>query len=227
MKVVICVFPGSNCDRDMAVAIRTIIGTPPIMLWHKQSELPKADLIILPGGFSYGDYLRAGSIAAHSPIMSEIIKAAQAGVKILGVCNGFQILTEAGLLEGALIGNHDRLFICQEVFVKIEQCAQSFTSAYQKDRAYKMSIAHNQGNYQASPQILAKLEDKGLIALRYCDDKAQISPHANPNGSALNIAGITNEKGNILGMMPHPERHIDDALSASLSGVPLFESLQL
>jgi len=226
MKSAICVFPGSNCDRDIAVALAKRAKHAPLMVWHKDTELPKVDLIILPGGFSYGDYLRTGCMAAHSPIMKEVVARAKAGVWVLGICNGFQILTETGLLPGTLMYNASRKFICREVYVKVERCAPPFTSAYKRGEPQSIYIAHHAGNYQASRDMLARLEDENRIALRYCDAQGKSDmASANPNGSANHIAGIVNVEGNILGMMPHPERNADPALSPSLSGAPLFDSL--
>ena len=225
MKAAVIVFPGSNCDRDMAVAIEKRCGARPQMIWHKERALPKLDLIVLPGGFSYGDYLRPGSMAANSPIMSEVIAAAQAGIAVLGICNGFQMLTETGLLPGALMRNAGLKFVCREVFVKIEAAHAPFTSSYEADAVHAIYIAHHDGNYYADEAILAQLEDQNLIALRYCDKDGHITAASNPNGSAHNIAGIFNLSGNVLGMMPHPERNADPALSRSMGGAALFDSL--
>ena len=226
MKVAICVFPGSNCDRDMAVAVEKRLGIKPLMVWHQQRRLPDVGLVILPGGFSYGDYLRAGSMAAHSPVMAEVAAFARRGGAVLGVCNGFQILTESGLLEGALIRNASCRFICREVFVKVENAKTPFSSAYDEGSVHKIYIAHHDGNYQADTDTLKKLEAEGRIVFRYCDEAGSVNGASNPNGSVNNIAGIINDKGNVLGMMPHPERNADEALSSSLGGAFLFESIE-
>lgn len=227
MKAAICVFPGSNCDRDMAVAFEKNIGTTPLMLWHKETALPKQlDLVILPGGFSYGDYLRSGCIAAHSPIMREVINFAALGGAVLGICNGFQILTESGLLPGALIRNASCRFVCREVFIKMENNQTIFSNSYLNASAHKIYIAHMNGNFQADDQTLTKLENENRIIWRYCDETGASNANDNPNGSAHNIASIINDKGNVLGMMPHPERNTDIALSTSLGGVAIFESLK-
>lgn len=226
MKVAICVFPGSNCDRDMAVAVEKNLGTKPMMVWHKETALPKADIVILPGGFSYGDYLRAGCMAAHSPIMKEVLPFARGGGAVLGICNGFQILTETGMLAGALIRNQSCKFICREVFIKMENNETPFSSAYSLNSVHKIYIAHHDGNYQANDTTLEKLEKENLIVWRYCDENGISNETANPNGSCHNIAGLINEAGNVLGMMPHPERNADEALSSSISGALLFESIK-
>ncbi len=225
MKAAVIVFPGSNCDRDIAVAIEKTCGARPQMIWHKERALPKLDLLVLPGGFSYGDYLRPGSMAANSPIMREVATAARAGVAVLGICNGFQMLTETGLLPGALMRNAGLKFICREVFVKIEMRRAPFTSSYEAGAVHALYIAHHDGNYYADEATLAALEDGQRIAMRYCDQDGSITPTSNPNGSARNIAGIFNDEGNVLGMMPHPERNADPALSRSMGGAALFDSL--
>jgi phosphoribosylformylglycinamidine synthase len=226
MKAAICVFPGSNCDRDMAVAIEETLGTKPAMVWHKETALPKADIVILPGGFSYGDYLRAGCMAAHSPIMKEVIAFARSGGAVLGVCNGFQILTEAGLLAGALIRNQSCKFICREVFIKMENNQTPFSSTYPMGSVHKIYIAHHDGNYQADASTLEQLEKDNLVVWRYCDAHGEINESTNPNGSMNSIAGLINKTGNVLGMMPHPERNADADLSSSLGGRLLFESIK-
>ena len=225
MKAAVIVFPGSNCDRDIATAIEKRCGCAAQMIWHKETELPPLDLIVLPGGFSYGDYLRAGSMAANSPIMSEVIACAHRGVAVLGICNGFQVLTETGLLPGALMRNAGLQFICREVFVKIEARRPPFTSCYAADRVEAIYIAHHDGNYYADETTIAQLEDDDRVALRYCDKDGNINQQSNPNGSMHNIAGIFNEAGNVLGLMPHPERSADEALSRSMGGAALFDSL--
>lgn len=215
METAVIIFPGSNCDRDSAVAVALVTGKKPYMIWHTDTELPKVDLIILPGGFSYGDYLRTGAMAAHSPIMSQVIALANKGVHVLGICNGFQILCETGLLPGALLRNANLKFICRTVSLKVENNNTSFTKLYKQNQTINVPIAHGEGNYFADEDTLNKIEDKGLVVFRYLE---------NPNGSAHDIAGIINEKGNVLGMMPHPERVVEP-LHGGTDGVLLFESL--
>ena len=223
MNSSIIVFPGSNCDRDVAVALEKLQFKNK-MVWHKDVDLPKSDLIVIPGGFSYGDYLRAGAIAAKSNILNQVIKAANAGCLVLGICNGFQILTETGLLKGALLRNKNLNFLGKDVHVKTINNDNKFCNKYKKDQVLKFNIAHNEGNYFTSPEHLRELEDKNLIPFKYCDKKGDISEENNPNGSLNNIAGIFNNKKNILGMMPHPERMVDQVISGD-DGVKLFTSL--
>lgn len=216
MKSAVLVFPGSNCDRDMAVALETVTGKKPHMVWHGDSALPEGvDIITIPGGFSYGDYLRSGAMAARSPIIGEVLKAAEKGVKILGVCNGFQVLTEVGLLPGALMRNRNIEFICKDARLTAAQTRSVFTSAYRQDEAITIPVAHHDGNYFADDETLDRLENEDRVAFRYADDI---------NGSARNIAGVLNTGGNILGMMPHPERAIDPKHGGT-DGRRLFESL--
>jgi phosphoribosylformylglycinamidine synthase subunit PurQ / glutaminase len=215
LKSAVIVFPGSNCDRDMAVALEKITGTKPHMVWHGDTELPAVDLVALPGGFSYGDYLRSGAMAATAHIMPGIIAHATRGGKVLAVCNGFQIATECGLLPGALMRNAGLKFLCKEVGLKIENNNTDFTRNYDADAEIKIPIAHHDGNYVADAQTLDRLEGEGHVVFRYTD---------NPNGSARDIAGIINAGGNVLGMMPHPERMIENALGGT-DGRALFESL--
>ncbi|MGZ8998033.1 MAG: phosphoribosylformylglycinamidine synthase subunit PurQ [Allosphingosinicella sp.] len=216
MNAAVIVFPGSNCDRDMAEAIRLVTGKAPMMIWHRDSALPGGlDLIALPGGFSYGDYLRCGAMAARSPVMREVVRRAQAGTAVLGVCNGFQILTEAGLLPGALMRNAGINFVCRDVRLKVENSQSAFTSGYDAGEEIVIPVAHHDGNYQADQGILDRLEGDGRVAFRYVD---------NCNGAARNIAGIVNEGGNVLGMMPHPERMVEAAHGRS-DGRRLFEGL--
>ncbi len=224
MKAGVIVFPGSNCDRDVAVALEAISGQAPTMVWHADSQLPDLDLIVLPGGFSYGDYLRCGAMSAKSPIMREVINRANEGVAVLGICNGFQVLTEAGLLPGALMRNRDLNFICRDVLLRVEDCASRFTLNYEDEQTIRIPIAHHDGNYFADADTLARIEGEGQVLFRYVDEDGQPTPKANPNGSLNNIAGIVNENGNVLGMMPHPERMIEDALGGC-DGRPMFESL--
>ena len=223
MKSSVIVFPGSNCDRDIAVALEKMQFKNQ-MVWHKESNLPKTDLIVIPGGFSYGDYLRSGAIAGKSLIIDEVIKAAAAGCLVLGICNGFQILTETGLLKGTLLRNKNLKFINKDVNLIVSNNKTKFTSKYKSNQILKINIAHNEGNYFTNPQHLEKLKKENLIAFKYCDEKGDINKDSNPNGAMENIAGIFNDKKNILGMMPHPERMIDKTISNS-DGINLFSSL--
>ncbi|PTQ13016.1 phosphoribosylformylglycinamidine synthase I [Sphingomonas oleivorans] len=216
MKSAVIVFPGSNCDRDLAVAIREITGSTPQMLWHRETTLPDGiDLIAIPGGFSYGDYLRSGAMAARSPIMQAVVEAADRGVPVLGICNGFQILTESGLLPGALMRNAGLGFVCRDVALCVGEARSPFTSGYSVGEAIRLPVAHHDGNYTADPETLDRLEGEGRIAFRYAEDV---------NGSVRSIAGIVNARGNVLGMMPHPERLIEPAQGGT-DGRRLFEGL--
>ena len=223
MKSSVIVFPGSNCDRDIAVALEKMQFKNQ-MVWHKETKLPKSDLIVLPGGFSYGDYLRSGAIAGKSLIIDEVIKAANSGCLILGICNGFQILTETGLLKGTLLRNKNLKFINKDVYIKVINNNTKFSNKYKNNQILKINIAHNEGNYFTDPDHLDELNKEGLIAFKYCDEKGNINNDTNPNGSLENIAGILNLKKNILGMMPHPERMIDEIIS-NKDGINLFSSL--
>ena len=223
MKSSVIVFPGSNCDRDVCVALEKLQFNNTIV-WHKDTYLPKTDLIVIPGGFSYGDYLRCGAIAAKSKILNEVIKEAKKGCPVLGICNGFQILIEAGLLEGALLRNKNLKFISKDVYLKVLNIGNMFLNRYKKNQVIKLNIAHNDGNYFTSNDHLKYLEDKDLIPLKYCNENGEVDFSYNPNGSLNNIAGIMNNKKNILGMMPHPERMISDLIS-NKDGVNLFLSL--
>ena len=223
MNSSVIVFPGSNCDRDIAVALEKL-KFQNTMVWHKNTTLPKSDLIVLPGGFSYGDYLRSGAIAAKSNILNEVIKAANDGCLVLGICNGFQILTETGLLKGVLLRNKNLKFLGKDVYVKTINTENKFCNKYKKDQILKFNIAHNEGNYSTSPDHLKEFEDKNLIPFKYCDEGGNINEENNPNGSLNNIAGIFNDKKNILGMMPHPERMVNQMISNE-DGVNLFSSL--
>jgi len=223
MQSSVIVFPGSNCDRD-AYSVLRMTGCKPHMVWHQEATLPACDLVVVPGGFSYGDYLRSGAMAAHSPIMREVIAHATRGGLVLGICNGFQILTEAGLLPGTLMRNAKLKFICREVLLRVENTGTVFTSAYEKNQIINVPIAHHDGNYFADGNTLKSLEDNEQIAFRYCDAQGKPSEEANPNGSAGNIAGIYNKEKNVLGMMPHPERHSENA-TGGIDGRALFESL--
>ena len=222
MKSSVIVFPGSNCDRDIAVALEKLQFKNK-MVWHKDSELPKSDLIVIPGGFSYGDYLRSGAIAAKSKILNEVIKAANNGCRILGVCNGFQILIETGLIKGALLRNKNLKFINKDVYLKVNNTNQ-FCKNYKKGQIIKLNIAHNEGNYFTDINHLKELQENNLIAFQYCDEKGLVNDANNPNGSLDNIAGILNPKKNILGMMPHPERMIDKIISNE-DGLNIFSSI--
>jgi len=223
MRSSIIVFPGSNCDRDIKVALEKMQFKNQ-MVWHKETKLPKSDLIVIPGGFSYGDYLRSGAIAGKSLIIDEVVKAANSGCLILGICNGFQILTETGLLKGTLLRNKDLKFINKDIHIKVLNNNTKFTNKYKKKQILKINIAHNEGNFFTDPVHIEKLKKEDLIAFKYCDENGNIDKNSNPNGSLDNIAGIFNEKKNILGMMPHPERMIDEMIS-NTDGVNLFSSL--
>lgn len=216
MKTAVIVFPGSNCDRDIAVALESVTGTKPHMVWHGDSELPEGlGLIALPGGFSYGDYLRCGAIAARSPVVQAVIEAANRGTPVIGICNGFQILTETGLLPGALMRNAGLDFVCRDVPLTVENSQSIFTSAYKAGDTLSIPVAHHDGNYFADAETLDRLEGEGRVAFRYAQ---------NINGSARNIAGVMNAAGNVLGMMPHPERKIEAAHGGD-DGRRLFEGL--
>ena len=206
MKAAIIVFPGSNCDRDIAVSFRNVAKVEPKMVWHKETHIPDCNIIIVPGGFSFGDYLRCGSIAANSPIMREVVKKSKEGFPIIGICNGFQILTETRLLPGTLIRNNCLSFICKTTKLSVLNNRTYFSQKYFKNQIIDIPIAHNEGNYFANDEIIKELEDNNQIAFKYCDEDGNFSNDANPNGSLKNIAGIINKKGNVLGMMPHPER---------------------
>ncbi len=224
MKASVIVFPGSNCDRDAAVALEAATGQAPAMVWHGDSEIPASDLIVLPGGFSYGDYLRSGAMAAHSPVMREVVTRARAGTPVLGICNGFQVLTEAGLLPGILMRNASLKFICKDVHLRVERTDTAYTSRYARGEVVRFAIAHKDGSYFADEPTLARLEGEGRVAFRYCEASGEVTDRANPNGSRRNIAGIYNETGTVLGLMPHPERLADAALSGT-DGAKMFLSL--
>jgi phosphoribosylformylglycinamidine synthase subunit PurQ / glutaminase len=224
MDAAVVVFPGSNREHDVATALRHAMGKPPQMVWHRDSELPKVDLIVVPGGFSYGDYLRCGAIAAHPPVMREVKERAKAGVAVLGICNGFQILTEAGLLPGILLRNAGLGFVCKNVGLKVETSQSLFTSGYAAGQTLSIPVAHHEGNYFADPATLDRLEERGRIAFRYCDAEGELKPEANPNGSARHIAGIFNESKNVLGLMPHPENAVED-LHGSTDGRAMFKGI--
>ena len=223
MNSSVIVFPGSNCDRDIAVALEKMQFKNQ-MVWHKETTLPKSDLIVIPGGFSYGDYLRSGAIAGKSLIINEVIKAANKGCLVLGICNGFQILTETGLLKGALLRNKNLKFINKDVNIKVENNETKFSYKYKKNQILKINIAHNEGNYFTNSDHLKKLNNENLIAFKYCDKHGATKEENNPNGSLENIRGIYNSNKNILGMMAHPERMIDKMISNN-DGINLFSSL--
>ena len=216
MKAAVIQFPGSNCDRDMAVACREVMGAETSLVWHRESELPEGlDLIAIPGGFSYGDYLRSGAMAARSPVMQAVVAAAGRGVPVLGVCNGFQILTEAGLLPGALMRNAGIRFVCRDVRLKVENSQSIFTARYDAGEEIIIPVAHHDGNYFADDVTLDRLEGEGRVAFRYAESV---------NGSARDIAGILNDTGNVLGMMPHPERMVEPMQGGS-DGCRIFDAL--
>ena len=219
----VIVFPGSNCDRDIAVALEKL-QFKNNMVWHKETSLPKSDLIVIPGGFSYGDYLRSGAIAGKSLIIDEVIKAANSGCLVLGICNGFQILTETGLLKGTLLRNKNLRFINRDVNIKVINNQTKFSSNYKSNQILKINIAHNEGNYFTNSKHLDQLKKDNLIAFKYCDENGNVNESSNPNGALENIAGIYNTKKNILGMMPHPERMVDDIIS-NTDGINLFSGL--
>jgi len=224
MKSAVIIFPGSNRDRDMIAALTNVTGTAPLRVWHTEPTIPEVDLIVLPGGFSYGDYLRAGAIAARSPVMADVIAKAEAGIHVLGVCNGFQMLTEAELLPGALMRNAGLNFICKQVTLRVDNNETAFSNAYSAGQVVDCPVAHHDGNYFADPATLSALEDSGRIIFRYANDNGELTDEANPNGSLNNIAGIMNDRGNVLGMMPHPENLIE-SLHGGTDGRGLFESL--
>lgn len=225
MKVGVVIFPGSNCDRDALYAAQTTEGMEAVFLWHKDSTIPSdIDCIILPGGFSYGDYLRSGAIARFSPIMREVIRFARSGGLVLGICNGFQILTEAGLLPGALLRNAQQRFVCRMVHVRVDNAETPFTLSYAKGAVLRIPIAHGEGRYYAPEDVLQRLEERGQIVFRYCEPDGTVTPASNPNGSLNNIAGIVNDEGNVLGLMPHPERACEPILGSS-DGRGIFTSL--
>ncbi len=224
MKSAVITFPASNCDRDAITTLQKF-GSKVQNVWHQETKLDNdLDLIILPGGFSYGDYLRSGAMAAISPVMQEVKRLAARGVKILGICNGFQILTEAGLLPGALMRNAKTKFSCQNVYLRVENVDNQFSNLYKHNQVIKLSIAHADGNYFADQETIQRLEDKGNIVFRYVDKNGNVTDDSNPNGSLHNIAGIMNDAGNVLGMMPHPERACD-ADTGGVDGMAIFKAL--
>jgi phosphoribosylformylglycinamidine synthase len=224
MKAAVVVFPGSNRERDVCAALARSTGREPLVVWHRDTELPAADLIVIPGGFSYGDYLRCGAMAAHSPIMREIAERAAKGTPVLGICNGFQILTEAGLLPGVLLPNRTLKFHCKEVHLRVESSQTLFTHQYEAGQTIRVPVAHHDGNYFADEATLDRIEERGLVAFRYCDADGGVTDEANSNGSARSIAGLFNETKTVLGLMPHPE-DATDPLLGSTDGRPLFDGL--
>ena len=224
MKFGVVTFPGSNCDQDMIYVLETIMGQEVERLWHKDTDLKEVDFVVLPGGFSYGDYLRSGAIAKLSPIMKEVINHANNGGYVLGICNGFQILTESGLLEGALLHNDNQKFICKNVYLKPDNNASAINKDLSTTKAYKIPIAHGEGRFYAPQDVIERLENNNQVIFRYATNEAEVNNEVNPNGSINNIAGICNEKGNVFGMMPHPERAADGEL-ANMDGKSLFESI--
>lgn len=224
MKFGVVIFPGSNCDEDIIYVLEKIMGQQVVRLWHKDHDLQGAHFIVLPGGFSFGDYLRSGAIARFSPIMQEVIQFAAKGGYVLGICNGFQILTEAGLLQGALLHNKDRKFICRNIYMKPQTVNSLITAQIDPQRALKIPVAHGEGNYFADADVLKSLNDNDQVLFRYCDEAGNITTDSNPNGSLENIAGICNIERNVFGFMPHPER-ASDALVANEDGLAIFESI--
>ncbi len=224
MKVGIVVFPGSNCDHDTYWAVRNTLGAKASFIWHRETDLADYDCIFLPGGFSYGDYLRSGAIARFSPVMEEVRKAAEKGKPVIGICNGFQILTESGLLPGALAPNENLKFVCDTVHLRVENTNSPLLKQYRSGETLAIPIAHGEGRYVASDDTIKALEDEGRIAFRYCDAEGNIVADANPNGSRAGIAGILNKNGNVLGMMPHPER-VTESVLGGMDGRKLFESI--
>lgn len=224
MKFGVVVFPGSNCDRDVAWVTQYLLNQPTRMVWHQETDISDIDVVVLPGGFSYGDYLRCGAIARFSPVMREIVQHAQKGKPVIGICNGFQILTEVGLLPGALTRNRDLHFICDRVPLKVLHTDIPWTKTYTSGEIINLPIAHGEGRYYADTDTLNQLEDNGQILFRYCTPSGETTTPGNPNGSLNNIAGICNQSGNVLGMMPHPERAADPA-TGGIDGIKLFQGL--
>ena len=224
MKAVVVIFPGSNRERDLCAALALVTGRQPIRVWHRDAALPEADLIVLPGGFAYGDYLRCGAMAAHSPIMRDVRRRAADGVPLLGICNGFQILTEAGMLPGALLPNRSLRFTCRDIHLRVENNQTLFTCGYAAGQTIRVPVAHHDGNYTADAETLDRLEDQGLVAFRYCGPDGDLSDAVNFNGSARAIAGILSDSRTILGLMPHPE-NATDPLLGSTDGRAFFDGI--
>jgi phosphoribosylformylglycinamidine synthase len=223
-RVAVLVFPGSNCDHDVYHAAKHVFGQDARFVWHKEGSLGEADLVVVPGGFSYGDYLRAGAIARFSPVMKDVVRFAGTGGLVLGVCNGFQVLCEAGLLPGALVRNASLRFACRDARLRVENAATPFTSGLDEGEVLTVPVAHGEGNYTADEDTLDRLEDQGRVVFRYVDEAGEAAPEASPNGSARNIAGIVNAPGNVLGMMPHPERCVESVLGRA-DGARIFQSV--
>ena len=224
MKAAVVIFPGTNRERDVCAALKRASGQAPAIVWHRDTELPAADLIVLPGGFAYGDYLRCGAMAAHSPIMREVKARAQKGVPVLGICNGFQVLTEAELLPGALLRNKTLSFICRDVHLRVETSQTIFTCGYEAGQTIRVPVAHGEGNYTADEATLDRLEGEGLVAFRYCSPAGELTEEDNVNGSARCIAGVFNDSRTVLGLMPHPENATDPLLDCT-DGQGLFDGL--
>jgi phosphoribosylformylglycinamidine synthase I len=223
VKFAIVVFPGSNCDQDCHHIARDLLGCETEYVWHRDQDLKGADVVVLPGGFAYGDYLRAGALARFSPVMESVATFARKGGAVLGICNGFQVLLEAGLLPGAVRVNRDLRYVCRDVFLRVENTDTPFTRLYEKASVVKMPIGHMEGNYTAPPDILEALEREGRVVFRYCDERGEIVDSANPNGAERGIAGICNREGNVVGLMPHPDRCSEDVLGNAV-GRKMFES---
>jgi phosphoribosylformylglycinamidine synthase len=224
VKAAVIVFPGSNCDRDVAMALEASLGRPPLMVWHREADFPEVDLIVVPGGFSYGDYLRAGAMAAHSPVVREVVRRAREGVAVLGICNGFQILAETRLLPGVLLRNGGLKFICRDVYLRVEAEETPFTVGYRRGQVIRIPIAHHDGNYFTDRDTLKELLDDDRVAFRYCGPDGEVNDEHNPNGSLESIAGVLNKGRNVLGMMPHPERLADPHLGGT-DGRAMFDGL--
>ena len=224
MRIVVLIFPGSNRERDLCAALALVTGREPVRVWHRDTTMPKCDLIVLPGGFAYGDYLRCGAMAAHSPIMRDVRERAADGVPILGICNGFQILTEAGMLPGALLPNRSLRFTCRDIHLRVENNQTIFTCGYAAGQTIRVPVAHHDGNYTADAETLDRLEDQGLVAFRYCGLDGDLSEAVNFNGSARAIAGILSDSRTVLGLMPHPENATDPLLGGT-DGRAFFDGL--
>jgi len=226
VRFAVLVFPGSNCDHDAYHAAKHVFGQDARFVWHKEEAVGEADVVVVPGGFSYGDYLRAGAIARFSPVMKDVVRFAREGGLVLGICNGFQVLCEAGLLPGALARNASLRFACKDTHLRVENAATPFTNAAEAGQVLRVPIAHGEGNYTADEATLDRLEANGQVVFRYCDADGNVTPEANPNGSARNIAGIVNEAGNVLGMMPHPERCVEALVAGGRAdGALVFQSI--